>query len=103
MHQRVHLRFLAPRGFEGGHALEVEPVDAERCHLRHVLEMRASGPALLSWPLVFRPLHDTLIENLLTREEKSVGLVPSPREWSPWVKVRRRALAGGRARRRRDA
>lgn len=99
----VRFRFTAPRGFEGTHRFEVEAVDGAespgrgQARLRHVLEMRTSGPALLSWPLVFRPLHDALIEDALDRTERHVGGSPRPRRWSPWVRVLRWFLARRRS------
>ena len=101
----VRFRFTAPRGFEGTHGFEVEAVngpeapDGERTRLRHVLAMRTGGPALLTWPLVFRPLHDALIEDALDRAERGVGGSPRPRRWSPWVRVLRWQLARRRSRR----
>src|SRR5688572_30624625 len=56
----VKFRFSGPRGFDGYHGFFVVP-DGARTILRHTLEMTTHGPALVSWPLVFRPLHDALI------------------------------------------
>lgn len=67
--QRIVFRFLAPRGFMGTHALDVEEISSERVRVRHILEMRATGAARLTWPLIFRPLHDALIEDALDRAE----------------------------------
>jgi hypothetical protein len=89
---------VAPRGFNGTHGFDVEPLGAERTRLRHVLEMRTKAPALVSWPLVFRPLHNALIEDSLARAEQSAGVVSRERSWSPWVKVLRWALSGRRTR-----
>jgi len=94
----ILFRFTAPRGFDGTHGLTVERVDKDRTRLSHVLEMRASGPAKLSWPVVFRPLHDALVEDALDRAERHLGVTPRPRQWSPWVKVLRWMLAGRRGR-----
>lgn len=90
----IRCRFTAPRGFVGTHGFEVEDAGGGRTVLRHVLEMRTTGPALLSWPLVFRPLHDALIEDALDRAERSVGMKPAGARWSPWVRVLRRVLRG---------
>ena len=90
--QRVRFRFTAPRGFDGTHGYYVEPLDEERTVLRHVLEMQATGPALVSWPLVFRPLHDALIEDSLDRAEQHLGMTPHPRSWPVWVRVLRWGL-----------
>jgi hypothetical protein len=96
--QRVRFRFVAPRGFNGTHSFEVDPLGAERTRLRHVLEMRTTGPALVSWPLVFRPLHNALIEDSLARAEQCVGVESRASSWSRWVKILRWAISGGRTR-----
>jgi hypothetical protein len=92
----VRFRFTAPRGFEGFHAYEVDE-RAGRTILRHVLEMRASGAARATWPLVFRPLHDALIEDSLDRAEHAVtGGVARPAHWSAYVRFLRAAFTRGR-------
>jgi hypothetical protein len=80
--EHIVFRFTAPRGFHGTHAYFIEPVSDTHSRLRHVLEMRITGPALLSWPLVFRPLHDALIEDSLNVAEAHVqNRKPTPRQW----------------------
>ncbi|MDP1611005.1 MAG: hypothetical protein Q8M11_08080 [Sulfuritalea sp.] len=96
--QMVKFRFLGPRGFNGSHWLEVLPKGENSVVLRHTIGMRAEGPALLSWPLFIRPLHDALLEDALALVQASVGAVPLVRPWSPWVKFLRWVMSGGRAR-----
>ena len=87
--RRVFFRFLAPRGFKGAHGFEVEP-RGNRTVLRHVLQMETSGLALLSWHLVFRPLHDALIEDAFDKAAASIGRPAArPAGWSPYVRVLR--------------
>jgi hypothetical protein len=89
----VVFRFTAPRGFHGTHAYFIEPVSSTHTRLRHVLEMRITGTALLSWSLVFRPLHDALIEDSLDVAEVNLGLKPlAERRWSWWVRLVRGAI-----------
>jgi hypothetical protein len=88
----VRFRLRAPRGFDGFHAFEVVAIGAERTTLRHVLEMTARGPALLTWPIVFHPLHDALVEDCLDGAARAVGEAPASRPWSLWVRVLRRAF-----------
>jgi hypothetical protein len=53
--------------------------------------MRLSGVALLSWPLMFRWLHDALIEDALDRAEATVTSRPlQERRWSLLVRFLRR-------------
>lgn len=91
--RRVRFRFTAPRGFHGTHGLDVEPVGPSHTRLRHVLEMRTTGRARVSWPLVYRPLHDALLEDALDRAERAVGGAPNPRPWSRWVRLLRWVLS----------
>jgi hypothetical protein len=100
-YEREHLvrfRFTAPRGFAGTHGYEVESLGKEITRLRHVLEMETSGLASMTWPIVFRPLHDALIEDSLDRAERSLGLEPHSARWSLWVRLLRWMISGGKAR-----
>jgi hypothetical protein len=65
--------------------------------LRHTIRMRAHGPALLSWPLAIRPLHDALLEDALSLAQASLGATPVVRLWSPFVKFLRWVMSSGRA------
>jgi hypothetical protein len=85
--QSVLFRFSAPRGFNGTHRFEVEDRQGHTV-LRHVIEMSATGPARLSWPLVFRPLHDACLEDCLDRATISLGIaLPHPARWSIYVRL----------------
>jgi hypothetical protein len=90
--QRVVFRFRAPRGYDGMHALVVEPTDGG-ANLRHEVEMRTHGPASLTWPLVFRPLHDALAEDALDKAERALlGAVRRPARWTWQVRLLRSLL-----------
>jgi hypothetical protein len=87
----VRFRFSAPRGFQGTHVFHVE--DGQNgALLRHELEMHATGLARLSWPLVFGPLHDALIEDALDRAMLAFCREPPPRHWPTRVRVLRALL-----------
>ena len=97
-HRRVQFRFTAPAGFHGHHCFEVHASSggddrAPSVVLRHELRMRTSGWATASWPLVYRPLHDALIEDALDRAALAVGEPPRRAGWSRWVRLLRRVLA----------
>lgn len=108
----VRFRFTAPRGFHGFHEYTVHSapetadpgdeapgraqVPCGGAVLRHTLVVRLRGAARLSWPLVFRRLHDAVLEDSLDRaEEHCTGAVARPARWSPYVRLLRR-LAGAR-------
>lgn len=94
--ESVRFRFLGPTGFDGFHGYSVVR-EGGSVILRHVLQMQARGPALVTWPLVFRPLHDALMEDSLARAEEALGLPATVRPWSSWVKLLRWVVSGGRA------
>jgi hypothetical protein len=87
----VRFRFTSPRGFEGNHAFVVKP-SGEGSLLRHELVMRATGLARFSWPLLFRPLHDALIEDALDRASAELGHPAAPRRWPLRVRLLRALL-----------
>jgi len=90
---RLRFRFTAPTGLHGYHEFTVTS-DV----LTHVLAGTLHDWARLSWPLVFRPLHDALLEQLLDRAELAVtGKVDRPVGWSRYVRCLR-ALARIRSR-----
>lgn len=93
----VVFRFLGPRGFDGFHAFEVAEEGGQATRVRHALEMRTSGLAALSWPLVYRPLHDALVEDAFTTAEVSLGLAPRVVPWSWRVRGLRAFFTRGRA------
>jgi len=93
----IRFRFLGPSGFDGFHGFDVVPANDDEVLLRNTLKMGAHGPALVSWPLVFGPMHDALMEDALAQAEASLGLPPEVSPWSPWVKLLRRCVGGAGA------
>ena len=94
--RRLVFRFLGPAGFDGTHAFEVLPQTTGGSELLHTITMDARGVAILSWPLVFGPLHDALLEDLLDRAAALTGTIGEWSEWSAHVKVLRFLLRGAR-------
>jgi hypothetical protein len=94
----ITFQFTGPRGFNGHHRYEITNPGLQSCVLRHTLDMNTYGPAIVSWPIVFRPMHDALIEDSLTVAQISLGDTPHIRLWSAWVRVLRWVFSGGRAR-----
>ncbi len=94
----VRFRFTSPPGFNGHHEFVLEraaEAGPGAVRLRHVLMMTPVDNARLTWPLVWKPLHDALIEDALDRAEAAVtGRAPAPRAWSPYVRLLRRLLKG---------
>lgn len=94
----IRFRFTGPKGFDGFHGLDMEVGPGGQTVLRHTLKMKTRGWARLSWRLVYRPLHDALMEDALATAERSLGLVPTIRPWSVWTRLIRWILTGGKAR-----
>lgn len=88
--RRVVFRFHAPRGFDGTHGFEVEP-EGDGAILRQILEMRLHGPAWITWPCFFRPLHDALIEDALDKAHVRFGGMRQA-SWSWYVRFLRALL-----------
>jgi hypothetical protein len=88
----VTFRFTRPAGFRGTHAFAVDGVAGRGSTLQHELRMETVGMARLSWPLVFRPLHDALIEDALDRASTALGEAHPPARWSARVRLLRWVL-----------
>ena len=90
--KRVRFQLIGPSGFNGFHEFEVTDSLDGAC-LRHVIEADMRGLALMTWPLVFRPLHDALLEDALDKAERDItGMVANPNRWSWRVRFLRRML-----------
>ncbi|MFG2561521.1 SRPBCC family protein [Streptomyces sp. NPDC048496] len=86
--QWVRFSFTGPRGFHGFHEYSIHPAERGDTTLRHTLAMHARGPARLSWPLVFRWLHDACLEDSLDRAEHAVtGTLRRPARWTAGVRL----------------
>ena len=86
--RRVRFAFLRPKGLHGYHEWEVEPRGADTV-LRHVLAVDTVGVTVLSWPLLWRPLHDALIDDGLEKAGVELGVGCSRTPWSRWVRTLR--------------
>jgi hypothetical protein len=83
---RIVFRFLAPEGFDGTHSFIVVPHE-QGTLLRHELRMKtASLSATWSWLVVYRPLHDALIEDALYKAASNFGDAGRRPKWSWWVR-----------------
>lgn len=89
----VRFRFTAPRGFDGFHEFTTHEAADGSTELHHLLSMTVHGAARITWPAVWRPLHDALIEDSLDRAERHItGTVHSPTHW-PWYVRLLRSIA----------
>jgi hypothetical protein len=95
--KHVRFQFTRPFGFNGYHEYKVICNGNGNTELRQLLVMKINGMALLSWPLIFRPLHDALIEDSLTCAEVRLGLEPQITPWSWWTRSLRWLLSGGKS------
>lgn len=98
----ARFRFTGPRGFDGMHEFTIEPESETQTRITHRIVMQTHGRAQWTWPLVYEPLHDALIEDAFGRIERELGLPLTPRPWSWRVKLLR-WIAGRIARRSRTA
>lgn len=91
--QSIRFRFTGPKGFDGWHGFEVLEATPAHSVLEHRIEMRTRGPALFSWPLLYRHLHDALIEDALAAGEATLGLERHSVPWSRYVRLLRWLVA----------
>jgi hypothetical protein len=94
--QSIRFRFAGPRGFDGWHGFEVLDATPVFCVLEHRLEMKTRGPALLTWPLAVRHLHDACVEDALSQAQASLDNAPKPAPWPKRVRLLHWLAAGGR-------
>jgi len=84
-------RFVAPRGFDGTHCFTVTGTEGGTV-LSHTISMSAHGVGVALWLLVFRPLHDALLEDALTNAERTLTGKAAPVPWSLYVRCLRAIL-----------
>lgn len=85
----VTFRFKRPRGWRGTHGFLIEARSDGGARLTHELRMEASGSALILWFLVFRPLHDCVIEEAFDQVAVDLGEPPRAPQWSRRVRLLR--------------
>lgn len=94
----IKFRFTGPSGFDGYHGYDVIEVQPNQTELRQTLKMNARGIARITWPLLFRPLHDALIEDSFSFAEKHLNLTPTITKWSVYVRLLRWVISRGKGR-----
>jgi hypothetical protein len=101
--RRIEFAFAPETRLRGTHTLTVEdgvePEGEGACVIRHAIEGRPFGLMRLGWPLVFRWLHDALLEDALDNAEEALtGRVAAPARWSWWVRFLHSRMASRRRR-----
>lgn len=93
----VVYRFPRRGWFRGTHRFDLRGRPDGGCELTHTLDGTLHGRGLLLWPLVVRPLHDALVEDVLDRAAAvSAGTPTGPARHTPYVRfLRRRVLRLG--------
>jgi hypothetical protein len=91
----IRFRFTGPKGFDGTHRFFVEALSSG-ARVTHLLVMETSGRASLAWPLVYRPLHDALVEEALDRAAAAVGEPLAAPPWSIYVRLLRAIVRRGK-------
>lgn len=88
--QSVKFRFTAPSGFFGYHALHLTD-HGQGCLLKHDLHMTTNLWGWVQWHLIYRPLHDALLEDALDQAAGQFGQAPRNRH-SLYVRLLRALL-----------
>ncbi|MDN5917485.1 MAG: DUF2867 domain-containing protein [Pseudonocardia sp.] len=88
--RRVEFTLDPGQGLHGRHTFTVESLGSHRCRIRHEITGRVDGVMRLGWPPAVRALHDAVLEDLLDRAERMLGVGPDrPARWSVWVRLLR--------------
>jgi hypothetical protein len=96
--KQIKFRFTEPKGFNGYHRYDVIEIEPYKTELRQTLEMKTTGFSLFTWPFLFRPLHDALIEDSFSFAELHLNILPRVITWSRYVRFLRWVLARGKGR-----
>ncbi|MET7620020.1 DUF2867 domain-containing protein [Streptomyces sp. NPDC005408] len=88
------IRFDFSPPSNGFHTLETEPTGAGSCRVRHVLEQEQDLKSWLLWTLVIRPMHDTMVEEILDNIERAAtpGTLTKPHRWSRRARLMHRLV-----------
>lgn len=90
----VEFTFDRSTGIDGTHTLTVADAGGGTSLITHVIEGRTRGAMVLLWPLAVRWGHDAVLEDAFDCVERALGAGPAaPAQWSPWVRLLRKALA----------
>jgi len=93
----VCFSFRKPRGFHGTHALLLESEQDSNTRITHTIDMQVRGIGIFTWNIVFRWLHDALIEDAFDKVERQVDPESAPASaYSPWVQCLRWILRPGK-------
>lgn len=68
----VRAKFEPGIGLRGHHGFEVVPKGDGECILRHEAVATAHGSARLTWPLLIRPIHDAVVEDVFDHVERTL-------------------------------
>ena len=88
----VEFEFSKPKGLIGIHRFEIDELSVNKTELKHIIEMKTIGLALVTWPLAIRWLHDAFIEDAFDKVENHFSGKAKRTEWSTWVKILRKLL-----------
>jgi hypothetical protein len=90
----IRFRFDPAMRMRGHHEFRIEPLDAGRTRVAHILTGTPNVTAWIRWIVVVRWLHEALLRDLLDNVERAAtGAALPPRKHNPWVRFLRRRLA----------
>ncbi len=91
----ARFRFTGPPGLIGEHRYELTHTNEGTALLRHTLVGHTEGRMRWQWPLIFRPLHDALIEDSLDHAIAAMSETPyRPARWGTHARTLRWLLRG---------
>ncbi len=96
LQKSIQFTFTKPDGFNGFHQFEMKALADNTTELKHTVNMKTSGLALLTWHLAIRWLHDAYIEDAFDKVENNFSAVHKVSKWNVWVKILRSLLKARR-------
>ncbi len=87
--EHIKFQFTKPEGFHGTHEFNIIKIDSNTTEFNHIIKMKTSGLATLSWFFAIRWLHDALIEDAFDNAENLFSSKKITTKYSIWVKLLR--------------
>ncbi len=88
----IQFKFSKPSGFNGIHKLEINELENQSTELKHTIDAKMEGIAILTWPLFIRPLHNALLEDAFDKIENRYSAHTKTTKWSIWVRFLRKMI-----------
>lgn len=90
--ERIRFQFSEPKGFIGFHEFQMNSIDGDHTHLKHIIDIKTTLGGTIKWFTFVRWLHDALIEDVFDKVENKLLNKNLKPNWSASVKLLRSVL-----------